>query len=100
MARGNPKVRLTVSLDSDLVDLLKTLSELSGKSVSAFLNDVLRESSPQLQAFYEVLTVVKNDPARASQILLKASDDAVAKMDKITNKIKEKTKPKSVKRAG
>lgn len=100
MAWGDPKVRVTVSLDSDLAEAIKQLSAVSGKPVSAFLNEVLRHSLPQLEVLSKALQLMNTDPVRASRLLLNASDDAVAQLDEITTKIKEEVKPKRAKKAG
>jgi len=92
------KVRVSLSLDPEVAEQLRLISRGTGKPVSSFVNEILLSSMPHLKTMTDAMLLISSDPSRAMKLILDASDDAAGQFSKITNEIKEKSKPKTVKR--
>lgn len=53
------KVRVTVSLDKDVYQLLTRIKELSGGTISSHISDFLSDFSPALRIFVQNLEIAK-----------------------------------------
>jgi hypothetical protein len=94
------KVRLTVSLDAEVVSKFKSLSHATGKPVSTFFNEVLSASLPHIDLMTQAVSMISTDPARALKLLDQATDDAGRDFHKKVNEIKDKRKLKATKKVG
>lgn len=94
------KSRITLSLDQEVCHVLAELSQISGLSVSAFVNQVLVQSLPQMRSVASAYQLLATDPVRSSRVLIDSSDESIAQLEEITNKIKGKLKPKEAKKTG
>ncbi len=74
--------RLSVSLEPDLLAALKEYSELSGRSLSAVVNDLLRPIQPVLTECSDLYRLMRDKEevlfsgGEASEMLVKAAEAA------------------------
>lgn len=72
--------RITVNLANDVYGPLKDLSELSGKSMSFLVSDLMGGIIPQLSRTIEVMKAAKDAPEEIRQRLLEQYEESEQKI--------------------
>ncbi len=72
--------RITVNLGPDVYGTLKDLSELSGKSMSFLVSDLMGGIIPQLARTVEVMKAAKEAPEEVRQKLIQQYEESEQKI--------------------
>ena len=72
--------RITVNLGPDVYGTLKDLSELSGKSMSFLVSDLMSGIIPQLARTVEVMKLAKEAPEEVRQKLIQQYEESEQKI--------------------
>lgn len=78
MATRNPRVQ--VALSDETCAFVAELAELSGKSRSAVISEVVDVALPAMQAMRDALRVVKEQPKEAERLLARFANAATAEL--------------------
>lgn len=74
------KHRITVNLNPEIYEPLKDLSELSGKSMSFLIADLLGGIIPQITRTIEVMKAAKNAPEEIRQKIIEQYEESEQKI--------------------
>lgn len=74
------KKKFSVSVDEDVYNALARFVEVTGSSRSGFINDVLRESLPQLNRLTDIVELSKSNPDMAKKLVDELQSDFVSQL--------------------
>lgn len=88
------KIRTTIAVDSEVLDVFRHMAEVTGRSVSSAIGDWLAETADAAGVVTQAMENAKKSPARAMRELQKYASNVEQHLTELQGQMRQELSPK------